>query len=181
MPTIKGDLRMSKSKFLSQKGTKLLVDTGAFIGFLIAMDPHSTGIAIHEWLTLAGIGAIIVHLLLNWNWIIEITRRFLRRVAGRSRLSYILNIALFIDMTLIMFTGIMISESALPSLGITLPQSFIWRSLHSTTADLFIPILGLHLALHWSWLVGTIKRYVTQPVGGLFFTKRAIARREVKA
>ena len=44
---------MSKSKFLSQNGAKLLVDALAFIGFFIAMDPRSTGIAIHEWLTLA--------------------------------------------------------------------------------------------------------------------------------
>lgn len=172
---------MNKSKSFSQNGTKLLVDAGAFIGFLIAMDPRSTGIAIHEWLTLAGIGGVMVHLLLNWSWIVEITRRFFKKIAGRSRLNYILNIALFIDMTLIMFTGIMISENAIPALGITLPQSFIWRSLHSTTADLFIPILGLHLALHWSWLVNTIKRYIVQPVAGLFATKRTVAKREVEA
>jgi len=173
---------MSKSKFLSQNGTKLLVDVLAFIGFLIAMDPHSTGIAIHEWLTLAGIGAIIIHLLLNWSWIVEITRRFFRKIAGRSRINYFLNIALFIDMTLIMFTGIMISEVALPFLGITLPKSFIWRSLHSATADLFVPILGLHLALHWSWLVSTIKRYVVQPIAGMFIAKGALTNQnEVKA
>lgn len=173
---------MSKSKFLSQNGTKLLVDTLAFTGFLIAMDPRSTGIAVHEWLTLAGIGAIIIHLLLNWSWIVEITRRFFKKIAGRSRLNYILNVALFVDMTLIMFTGIMISEVAIPFLGITLPQSFIWRALHSTTADLFTPILGLHLALHWSWLVKSIKRYVVQPVVGLFSAKRAVVNQnEVKA
>ncbi len=173
---------MSKSKFLSQNAIKLLVDTLAFIGFLIVIDPRSTGIAIHEWLSLAGIGAIIIHLLLNWNWIVEITHRFFKKIAGRSRLSYILNIALFIDMTLIMFTGIMISQVAIPSLGITLPQSFTWRTLHSTTADLFILLLGLHLALHWSWLVNTIKRYVLQPISGLFIEKRVVAnQREVKA
>ena len=173
---------MSKSKFLSQNGTKLLVDTLAFFGFLIAMDPRSTGIAIHEWLSLAGIGAIIIHLLLNWNWIVEITRRFFKKVAGRSRLNYILNIALFIDMTLIMFTGIMISEVAIPFLGITLPQSFTLRALHSTAADLFTPILGLHLALHWSWLVNTIKRFIVQPVAGLFHAKRAVVnQRKVEA
>ncbi|MEW6402065.1 MAG: DUF4405 domain-containing protein [Chloroflexota bacterium] len=172
---------MSKSTLLNQNGTKLLIDVVAFVGFLIAMDPRSTGIAIHEWLTLAGIGVIIVHLLLNWSWIVEITRRFFGKVTGRSRINYILNIALFIDMTLIMFTGIMISESALPALGISLPKSMIWRALHSTTADLFVPILGLHLALHWSWLVSTIKRFVVQPVAGVFTTKQTSTNPEVKA
>lgn len=173
---------MNKSKFLSRNATKLLVDTLAFIGFLIVIDPRSTGIAIHEWLSLAGIGAILIHLLLNWNWIVEMTRRFFKKIAGRSRLSYILNAVLFIDMALMMFTGIMISQVAIPSLGITLPQSFAWRALHSTTADLFVPLLGVHLALHWSWLVNTIKRYVLQPIVGLITTKQVVAnQREAKA
>ena len=129
-----------------------------------------------------GIGVITIHLLLNWSWIVGITCRFFKKIKSRSRLNYILNIALFVDMTLIMFTGIMISEVAIPFLGITLPQSFIWRSLHSTTADLFILILGLHLALHWSWLVSTIRRYVVQPVAGLFSAKRAaVTQRKVEA
>jgi hypothetical protein len=119
--------------------------------------------------------------LLNWNWIVEITRRFFKKIPGRSRFSYVLNLALFIDMTLIMFSGIMISESALPTLGITLPHSFIWRSVHSATTDLFVPILGLHLALHWSWLVNTTKRYIIQPVAGLFAIRRTTVDREVKA
>jgi len=169
------------NKSVKHNLTKLLVDTSAFIGFLILMDPRSTGLSIHEWLGLAGIGVVITHLLLNWKWIVEITRRFFTKIPRRSRLNYILNSALFIDMSLIMFTGIMISKSALPALGIHLPESFIWRSLHSTTTDLFVPLLGMHLALHWSWLVNTTKRFVVQPVAGLFATKQPVIKREVEA
>ena len=172
---------MNKSKSHNQNKTKLLVDVSAFIGFLILMDPRSTGIAIHEWLGLAGIGAIFTHLLLNWNWIVGITRRFLKKIPGRTRFSYVLNLILFIDMTLIMFSGIMISENALPALGITLARSFLWRSVHSATTNLFVAILGLHLALHWSWLVNSIKRYIIQPVAGLFAINRTSVDREVKA
>ncbi len=169
------------NKSVKQNLAKLLVDTTAFIGFLILMDPRSTGLAVHEWLGLAGFGVVITHLLLNWKWIVEITRRFFTRISGRSRLNYILNSVLFIDMSLIMFTGIMISKSALPALGISLPQGFLWRSLHHTTTDLLVPILGLHLALHWNWVVNTTKRFVLQPVAGLFATKQTGMKREVGA
>jgi hypothetical protein len=128
------------------------------------MDPRSTGIAIHEWLTVAGIAALFAHLLLSWKWIVEVTRRFLSKLTTKARINYILNIALFIDMTLIMFTGLMISEVVLPSFGISLGQNFVWRRLHSITADLFVPLLGLHAGLHWSWIVNTIKRYIIQPI-----------------
>jgi hypothetical protein len=34
----------------SQTKTKLWLDIAIFIAFLIAMEPHSSGLAIHEWL-----------------------------------------------------------------------------------------------------------------------------------
>jgi hypothetical protein len=30
--------------------------------------------------------------------------------------------------------------------------------VHSLTADLFAPIIGLHVALHWQWIVNTAMR-----------------------
>jgi cytochrome b len=146
---------------LNQKNLiKLALDATIFTGFLIAMEPRFTGIAIHEWLTIAGTAAFITHLLLNWDWIVQITRRFFRKVSGQARINYVLNWVLFVDMVLIMLTGLMISEVALPMLGIQLPMGFAWRRLHSLTADLFIPILGLHVALHWRWIVSTTKRLI---------------------
>ncbi len=164
---------MSQLKALSQNKTKLILDLVIFLGFLVAMQPHATGLAIHEWLTLAAIAAIITHLLLSWQWIAEITTRFFKSMPMRTRINYLLNLLLFIDVTLVMFTGIMISEHAMPLLGINLGHNMLWRRLHSVTADLFVPILGLHTALHWGWIVTTMKRYVFQPVMNLFTRKHS--------
>ena len=149
----------------SQTKAKLWIDLFIFIVFLVAMDPRSTGIAIHEWLTIASMAAMMTHLLLNWQWIVEVTRRFFKKLANRPRINYILNLVLFIDGVLIMLTGIMISESVIPGLGIQLPRGFAWRSLHDTTANLFVILLGLHTALHWDWIVSAVKRYVLKPFG----------------
>ncbi len=67
-----------------------------------------------------------------------------------------------------MLSGFMISKSLLPALGIQLPRSFAWRSLHDMSANLFLVLLGLHAALHWSRIVDTFKCYVFQPIGRLF-------------
>ena len=147
-----------KTFFQKQNLIKLALDLIIFIGFLIGMEPRLTGIAIHEWLTVAGTAVFITHLLLNWRWIVEITRRFLSKASGNARVNYILNWLLFIDGVLIMLTGLMISEAVLPALGLRMSEKFIWRGLHSVTADLFIPILGLHVALHWRWIVNTTRR-----------------------
>ena len=146
-------------KKLGQNTVNYLVDITIFLAFLVAMNPHATGISVHEWLGIAFGGAILTHLLLHWQWLVNITRRFFGQVSKSARLNYVLNLLFFIDMTLIIFTGIMISESALPTLGITLANGFAWRGIHTTAANLALPILGLHVALHWRWIVNTTKSY----------------------
>lgn len=154
-------------KTRSQTKLKLIVDIGIFIGFLITMEPHASGLTVHEWLATALMAVLVVHLLLSWDWIVQITRRFLGKIKTQPRINYILNWLLFIDGTIIMLSGFMISESLMPALGIQLPRNFAWRSLHDLSANLFLILLGLHTALHWSWIVDTFKRYVIQPFGKL--------------
>lgn len=156
-------MTQSETKNRSQTKLKLVIDIGIFIGFLIAMDPHSSGIPIHEWLATSMLAVLVVHLLLSWDWIVQITRRFFSTVNLQTRINYILNLLLFIDGSLMMLSGFMISESLLPYLGIELPRNFAWRGLHDLSANLFLVLLGLHTALHWNWIVDNVKRYILRP------------------
>jgi hypothetical protein len=156
----------------SQTKTKLWLDVLIFIAFLITMDPRSSGIAVHEWLSLAMVGTMIVHLLLNWDWIVQVSSRFLGKVGGQNRVNYIVNWLLFIDGTMIMISGIMISEVALPAIGIQLSMGFAWRRLHDMSANIGLLLLGIHTALHWGWIVTTFSRYLFQPIARLFPSKQ---------
>lgn len=138
--------------------TKLLLDIALFAAFLITMDPRFSGLAIHEWLSIAAAATVIVHLLLSWEWIVNVTKRLFAKVGGGAKVNYVLNWLLFIDGILIMLSGFMISEAALPALGISLPMNFAWRRLHDMSANLALLIMGLHLAMHWNWIVTTSKR-----------------------
>jgi hypothetical protein len=122
------------------------------------MDPRFSGLAIHEWLSLALAGTIVVHLLLNWEWIVNVTKRLFVKATNGARVNYVLNWLLFIDGILIMLSGIMISKSAMPTLGIALPMNFAWRRLHDMSANIALLIMGLHIAMHWNWIVTTFKR-----------------------
>lgn len=164
-------MNQNETKNRSQTKLKLVVDIGIFIGFLIAMDPHSSGIPIHEWLATSMLAVLVVHLLLSWDWIVQITRRLFGKVNGLTRINYILNWLLFIDGCVIMVSGFAISESLLPYLGIELPRNFAWRGLHDLSANLFLVLLGLHTALHWNWIVDTTKRYIFQPIAKWFSSK----------
>ena len=147
-----------------QNKTKLFLDLSAFIALLIASAPRFTGNAIHEWLAIALSGAIVTHLLLNWNWIVQISSRLFTKVAKGQRFNYALNWGLFLSGIMIMLSGLMISKTVVPFFGITLPQGFSWRELHSLSTNITMALMGLHVAVHWSWIVNMFKRMFTRRV-----------------
>ncbi len=144
-----------------QNLTKLFLDLGAFIALLIVSAPRFTGVAIHEWLAIALSGAIVVHLLLNWNWIVEITTRLFGKTAKNSRFGYFLNWGLFASGIMIMLSGLMISKTVVPFLGLSLPQDMNWKSLHELSTNITMALMGLHVALHWSWITSMFKKLFT--------------------
>lgn len=150
-------------KKLNQNKVNLTLDIAIFVAFLVAMAPRFSGLAIHEWLSIAFGTAIMVHLLLHWQWIFEITKRFFRTTTWMARINYVLNSLLFIAMTVVMLSGILISEIALPSLGITIGENFAWRRIHEISADWSVFLIGAHVALHWQWIWNALKRYVIAP------------------
>jgi hypothetical protein len=147
---------------VSQK-TNLYVDIAILAGFLVAYEQSLTGVAVHEWLSLAFASALVIHLLLHWDWVVQVTLKFFRKLFHSSRLNYLLNLALLIDFVLILLSGLLISRSVLPALGLQVASNPAWRFLHSSAADFSLLLIGLHLALHWKWILSTTKRYLFSP------------------
>lgn len=156
-----------------------LYDLLILIVFLVLFDPHVTGVAIHEWLGIAFGAALITHLLLHWKWLVASTRRFLGRLPRATRLNYVLNALLFVAMTVLIFSGLMMSESALPALGIQLPEGRTWHQLHALSSDWALIILGFHVALHWKWILTTTKRYVISPIVSRLPRRRVATRQPI--
>jgi len=143
----------------------LLVDTSIFLAILVAMEPRFSGIAIHEWLSLSLAAAIVVHLLLHWKWIVGVGGRFFQKLWHTSRLKFVVDSLLFVDFIAVVMSGIMISRSVVPTLGLSIGQTNIeWRMLHSLSTSAVILLVGLHVALNWGWVVNTVKRIVIDPL-----------------
>jgi hypothetical protein len=137
-----------------------LIDLLIVTGFLFASQPHLTGMAIHEWLSLGlGVG-FLTHILLHWRWVYETTQRLFSKLARQSRINYILNLALLGAFALITFSGLMISEEILPLIGLQGVHGGVWKWLHTTAADLVVWLVGLHIALHWKWIVNAANKYL---------------------
>ena len=145
----------------------LLLDAVIFVAFLLALDPRLTGIAIHEWLGLAGAAAVVVHLLLHWEWIVGVTRRFLGRTSGAARLNYVVDALFFLDVVIISLSGLMVSQALLPLVGLEAPGGTFWLVTHSLSADLAVLLVAVHAALHWKWIVNAVRRYVLRPAAAV--------------
>ncbi len=143
----------------------MVLDCTLFMAYLIAMAPRFSGLPVHEWLGVAFAAAIVTHLLLHWDWIINTTKRiFNAALHQKQRVNYLLNLLLFIDVVLISLSGIMISRAALPALGLQVQAAFAWRGLHTLSANVALILLGTHIALHWQWIGNTFNRYVFAPI-----------------
>lgn len=157
-----------KKKALNSVKVNVLVDSIVFLVILVSMAPHTTGESIHEWVGIAAAGTVIVHLLLHWKWIVGVTKRFFKQLGKQNGLNYIVNVLFFINLTVVIFTGLMISKTALPAIGIQLGEAQSLKMLHKLTSEWIVYLVGVHVALHWKWILNVIKRYLVQPVGKLF-------------
>jgi len=58
-------------------------------------------------------------------------------------------------------SGFIISQVALPGLGIKTINDRSWRSVHNQTLNLTMLFIGLHIAINWGWIVSVFKKRST--------------------
>ena len=149
---------VSRRRVLARTRLDFWLDALLLVAYTLAYSLGFTGIATHEWLGI-GLGvALLVHITLHWDWVVRTTGKLLRP-NGRERFIWLVNLLLLVSMTLCIASGILISEVALPQLGITPAPSSFWRQVHDTTATLTLILVPVHAALRWRWIVGVARRF----------------------
>lgn len=154
----------SRRRVLARTRVDFWLDALLLVAFTLAYSLGFTGIASHEWLGI-GLGVVLlVHLTLHWDWVIRTTGKLLRR-GGRERFVWLVNLLLLVSMTLCIASGILISQVALPALGITVAASSFWGQVHGITAALTLILVPIHAALRWRWIAGVARRFVASRPG----------------
>ena len=140
---------------MSNKKTiyKIITDVIVAIGTLLLLSEKTTGETLHEWIGVAGLAALLTHLLLSFDWFAAVTKRFFQKQTFQVRLNWTLSAALFVAMTIAFYSGLVISKTVMPALGIELAGGMAWKSLHSLSSNFTLFITALHLAVNWKWVV----------------------------
>ena len=121
---------------------------------VLLMDPRSFyGLGFHEWAGLIIGLFFILHKALNWGWIKKVTVCFFRSTPGRARFNYVLDVLLLAGLVLMILSGIAIAKTidfSWLNLG---GSRMFWRVMHTSSSFITLALFGVHLGLHWNWVL----------------------------
>jgi len=136
----------------------LWLDSSLFIAVCVLMVTDFTGIPIHEWLGIALIPALLLHLLLQWPWIATRTRRLPAPRTARTRVNYGINLVLFLSMVATIQSGLAISRVAMRSVFSGWLGDRRWGQVHGWASSVLLLMVGLHVALNWDWILAVVRK-----------------------
>ena len=165
MKTMESTVRVRRSGDRSAKRPNrtlrlFAVDASLFVLFLAVVNVPLTGLAIHEWLGIAIAIGMVVHIIQHANWVATTTRRLFSATSLQNRVNYLLMVGIFIGFVSIIASGLLISEVALPWLGVTLRSQPFMLWLHLASVGWVIWLTAIHLAVNWRWIVSASDRLI---------------------
>ncbi|MFB0919393.1 MAG: DUF4405 domain-containing protein [Oscillospiraceae bacterium] len=141
---------------------KLALDILMALIFAILFDKNALGgITFHEVAGLA-IGAfIIIHMVLNKEWLKVVTKKiFNKTLPARTRAAYIVDVLLLTAIAVIIITGILMSKVVFADiLSVHLNVS----GLHKAISYIALMLIGIHLGLSWNRVVAIVKKLLKLP------------------
>ena len=122
----------------------------------------------HSWIGVAAAGLVLIHLLLHWRWIIEITKRaksYIKMGLKAITERYATAVILFVLFLFQVFFGCIIwlilprgagdYNAMIAGVGRTFwgLQRNVWLDLHAWIAVAMAAIIIIHIIMHWRWIV----------------------------
>ncbi len=133
---------------------KFILNFSLAVVMLLLMDPRSFyGITFHEWAGLVIALFFILHKILNWSWIKKVTLGLFSKAPGRARLNYILDVLLLAGLVLMVLSGIAIARTIDFSWLDLGGSRIFWRVMHTSSSLITLALFGIHLGLHWNWVL----------------------------
>ena len=151
---------MQKKRSINRSKLNLYIDLGMALFFAVVMEERFTGLHIHEILGLAIAAVLITHIILHWRWVVSITKTFFERFFHETRLNYVLNLALFIDVVIAIVSGVLVSRTLGWHFGLAGTTVFNMEIVHSVSSYLSLMLVGAHVALHWKWIITHSRKYL---------------------
>ena len=138
-------------------GLDLIMAVGLFSLFSVA----AVGLAFHEVVGLALFGAFVLHMVMNWRWIVSFTRHlFSKNIPFKIRLGYILNVLLLISFIIITLSGITMSKFVFAGV---FEEIETFKPAHYFFSAFALVLVGIHTGLHWAFIKAMASKVIKFP------------------
>lgn len=114
------------------------------------------GLPFHEWAGILIAVGFLIHVVLSWDWVVTVTKGILGRATARAKLLWVVDVLVLVAMLWTILSGVFISRIALPGLAQT--STTLWRATHVPVSWLTLLLIGLHLGLHWQWVMNVVRK-----------------------
>jgi len=119
---------------------------------------------LHTWFGIVMIVAAAVHIVIHWNWIINMTKRVIqeltskeRRFNGRSRFNVGINMVIGLSFLITVISGVCLLFLPGGVHGGTDPVFLFnrttWGLIHTWVGIVMIDAAILHFSIHWGWVL----------------------------
>jgi len=146
---------------MKKNAFKLGLDLIMALGLMSLFSVAAVGLAFHEVVGLALFGAFVLHLILNWRWIVMFTKKlFSKNVPFKIRLGYWLNVGLLISFVMIIVTGVLMSKFVFVEV---FGENEAVKPAHYFFSALGLVLVGVHTGLHWAFIKAMVGRVIKLP------------------
>jgi hypothetical protein len=132
---------------------RFTLDIAMTIILLCSYAYRITGDTAHEWIGIVIFLFVTIHIIINRNWFKLI---FNGAYSQRRIIMTVVNLLLAIDFSILFITGLSHSRTVLSFLN--LQGSIILRQIHTTATYRGLPLIGVHIGLHW----GMFTRFISK-------------------
>jgi hypothetical protein len=139
---------------ISRSGLNFIVDSVAGLAFILSVF-SGRSYYVHIVAGTAMTAAIIVHLGLHWNWLVDCSRKLLvGSMSGRRRMK--------VNYTLDLFIAAMFAISMASGFGLLFSNTTVISKTHGLSSWMFVLGSAVHVVLHWKWIVTMIRSRPTK-------------------
>lgn len=150
---------------------RLMLDLTIFALVVAAANPVVTGLSFHEWLGFVLVVPALVHLVVNWDWVMRVCASFFGRVRNASRIDLVVDAGLFGSLVAVTVSGVLVVPGLAASLGLS--ASSEWHAVHLAASNLTIALALGHFALHWRWVTNVVSRWASPSSAPIAAPRRA--------
>lgn len=126
----------------------LLVDAVALVVYALVANPALTGIPFHEWAGLGVFVVFLVHAAQHADLVVEVVKGAFRGRKGHRAWNIALDVLITVSFVVCTVSGVLISGTVLPAMGLYADGYFFWSPLHAASAKLLLALLAVHVVVH---------------------------------